>query len=153
MRFVLIDRLLSLEPGHRATARVMFPPTLEIFEDHYPNLPIVPGTLMTEAMGQTAGWLIASTLQFRRWPLLSMIDQAKFYRFVRPGEVVITDAVIHSSHPDDFEVHAEAHIDGKRVARARLLFHAEKRSHESPGDLAFDRWAHDTFVRLGGDAL
>ena len=149
MRFALVDRLLSIEPGHRPTARVVFPPTLEIFEDHFPGQPIVPGTLLTEGMGQTAGWLITEMLAFRRWPLLTTIDQAKFYRIVRPGEEIVMTATIGSAREAAFEAHVEAHVDGRRVARARLLFQVVELS----GGTSDAGWIREAFAQVGGDAL
>ena len=86
MRFVLIDRILELEPGRRAVATVRFDAAHDVFADHFPGMPIVPGVLVTEAMGQTGGWLLAATHGFESWPLLVMISNAKFRRLVRPDE-------------------------------------------------------------------
>ena len=149
-RFVLVDSLESVEVGRRATGCVVFPRELEIFEDHFPGHPIVPGTLLTEAMGQTAGWLLACTLRFERWPLLATIDQAKFYRRVLPGESIVLDAVIQSSRADAFELQTEARVNGRRVARARLLFRAERFADAEPEARALEQWARDTFARLTG---
>ena len=151
MRFVLVDRLLSVESGRRATACTVFPRDLEIFADHFPGRPIVPGTLLTEAMGQTAGWLLVSTLQFRQWPLLTTIDQAKFYRLVVPGAEIVIDAAMQSSRPEDFELQAEARVGGQRVARARFLFRADHLSADDPDARTLERWARQTFARLTGD--
>jgi 3-hydroxyacyl-[acyl-carrier-protein] dehydratase len=150
MRFVLIDRLLAVEAGRRATACKVFPRELEIFEDHFPGHPVVPGTLITEAMGQTGGWLLASTLEFRQWPVLTAIDQAKFYAFVLPGEKVVFEATIRSSRLEDFELTADARVGDRRVARARFLFRAEQLSADRPDAQALERWARQTFARLTG---
>ena len=91
MRFVLVDRLVELEPGKRAVARKTFHPDDEVFADHFPGFPVVPGVLITEAMGQTAGWLLIATLGFARFPLLTLIDSAKFRRLVVPGDEIASD--------------------------------------------------------------
>ena len=148
MRFVLVDRLLSVEPGKRATASMVFPPDLPIFADHFPGRPIVPGTLVTEAMGQTGGWLLVSTLGFRQWPLLTMIDQAKFYKFVLPGDELLMEATIQASRAEDFEVLAEARVDAQRVARARFLFRVEPLLREGDTTQALEEWARQTYARL-----
>ena len=69
MRFVLVDRFLSVEPGRSATALKTFPPDDPVFDDHFPGLPVVPGVLLTEAMGQAAGWALAEPVTdiLRKW--------------------------------------------------------------------------------------
>ena len=66
MRFVLVDRFLSVEPGRAATALKTFRPEDPVFADHFPGFPVVPGVLLTEAMGQTAGWAARRAARPRR---------------------------------------------------------------------------------------
>lgn len=154
MGFVLIERLVEITPGTRARAVACFSPDDDLFADHFPGRPIVPGVLLAEAMGQTGGWLIAATLGFTRWPLLTMIDQAKFRRLVRPGEAIQLTATLRSSRRErDFEVTGAAEVDGQRVASARFLFRAFTFEMAAGEGDAFERWARDTFTRLGGDIL
>jgi len=153
MRFVLIDRLLELEPGRRAAAVKTFLPGEEFFRDHFPGFPVVPGSLLLEAMGQTGGWLLAATLQFARWPLLNMVDNAKFRRFVRPGEEIRIDASIRSKKESSFELMSEASVAGERVAGARFLFHAFSPQLAAGDTDAFAVWTRRTFESLGGPAL
>lgn len=153
MRFVLIDRIVALEPGVRAVAVKTFPAEENLFEDHFPGFPVVPGTLLTEAMGQTGGWLLAATHGFSRWPLLNMIASAKFRRFVRPGEEIVLEAVVASAREESFEVRAQAAVAGSRVADARLFFHGFSPA-TLPGEPAsFEAWARETFQQLGGESL
>ena len=86
MRFVLLKELHELVPGESVTATQVFSPDDEYLADHFPGFPVVPGTLITEALSQAGGWLIAATLGFARWPVLNMVEKAKFRRFLRPGE-------------------------------------------------------------------
>ena len=153
LRFVLIDRLLALEPGKRASARADFSHAGDVLEDHFPGRPIIPGVLLTEAMAQTAGWLLASTLGFGRWPLLVMIDRAKFRRVVEPGEDLRLGAEIRSMHADDFAVDTEVRIGEELVADARLMFHAFDFALAGPDHERFEQWAHRIFLDIGGPQL
>lgn len=148
MRFVLIDRFLELEPGRRAVARKVFRPEEEVFLDHFPGLPVVPGVLLTEAMGQTAGWLLASGYGFERWPLLVMVEKAKFRRLVRPGEELVLSATVARRGEDDFEARTEAGAGGERVADARLLFHVFDLPADAPLRESLARWGRSTFASL-----
>jgi 3-hydroxyacyl-[acyl-carrier-protein] dehydratase len=153
MKFVLIDRLLELEPGRRAAAVKTFLPEEEIFRDHFPGFAVVPGSLLLEAMGQTCGWLLAGTLEFTRWPLVNMVDNAKFRRLVRPGEEIRIEASIRSMKESDFELTAEASVGAERAAGARFLFHAFSPALAESGGGAFAAWTRRTFESLGGMEL
>jgi 3-hydroxyacyl-[acyl-carrier-protein] dehydratase len=148
MHFVFIDRLTHLVPGQSATAEMVFSPALELFADHFPGRPLVPGVLLTESMNQTAGWLIMATTGFATLPMVARIDRASFRRPVRPGETLIVDATLRASTASAHEVMATVRVDGDVVADARLLFH----STPFTGAEAAAPWVHDTFVRLGGPA-
>lgn len=124
MRFVLIDALLELEPGSHAVARTSFSRDDDLFADHFPGRPIVPGVLLTEAMSQTGGWLLAATLQFTGWPLLVLIERAKFRRLVSPGDEIELRARLRSTQGENYAIDVEARVGANLVATARLLFHA-----------------------------
>ena len=153
MRFVLIDRLLELEPGKRAVARKTFPPTLDVLADHFPGHPLIPGVLITEAMAQTAGWLLAATLGFDRWPLLCMIHNTKFRRPVEPGEELRLTAEIRSMHAEDYAVDIEVRVADTLVAGGRLMFHAFDFALATEDRSSFEQWSHQVFSDLGGPEL
>jgi 3-hydroxyacyl-[acyl-carrier-protein] dehydratase len=151
VQFILIRELRSIEPGVRAEALASFPPGDPVFEDHFPGFAIVPGTLLTEAMGQTGGWLIAASLDFRRWPLLTMVERAKFRKLVLPGEEICIEARLRSERHDDFQVDATARVGPSRVADARLVFHTFDFSAASVDAGRMTQWARSVFRQLGGD--
>ena len=153
MRFVFVDRLVALEPGKRAVGRKTFHPDDEMFADHFPGFPVVPGVLITEAMAQTAGWLLVATLGFARFPLLTLIDRAKFRRHAFPGDEIELTAAVESMRPDDFQVAVRAQSAGQRIADARLWFHAFDRTLPDDGTGRFERWARTTFRDIGGETL
>ncbi len=137
MRFVLVDQFLSVEPGRGATALKTFRPEDPVFADHFPGLPVVPGVLLTEAMGQTAGWALATRLGPDRFPLLTMVERAKFRRLVRPGEEVRLEAELEETRGRTWAARTRASVGGERAAEARLVFHAVARP---PGVTGFDAW-------------
>ena len=153
MRFVLIDKLIELEVGRRAVARMTFLQDEDVFLDHFPGFAVVPGSLITEAMGQAAGWLLASTLEFTSWPLLTMIDHAKFRRLVVPGDELRITVDLRSARDRDFEVAASASVGDARVADARLLFHAFDFRLPDGDRHRFMAWGREVFRQLGGEDL
>ena len=153
MRFVLVDRLEVIEPGRRAVGEKVFRASEEFFSDHFPGHPIVPGVLVTEAMGQVGGWLLAAGSGFTRWPLLSLVDRAAFHRPVRPDEPIRLEAEVRAVRGDDAEVRTVARVGDEKVAEARLLFHLLDPSTQPLARAAeFRRWTDETFRKLTASA-
>lgn len=141
MRFVLVSRFLAVDPGRSASAAIRFDPDDEVFADHFPGMPLVPGVLLVEAMGQAAGGMLVPTVGDGRWPLLVMIEQAKFRRLVRPGEEVRLEAKLLSSRGAAARVRAAASVGGHRAAEATLVFHAVPLPEDADDRTAFNAWA------------
>ena len=110
MRFVLVDQFLSVEPGRGVTARKTFRPEDPVFADHFPGFPIVPGVLLTESMGQAAGWAIATKVGPDRFPLLMMVERAKFRRLVRPGDEIRLEADLEETREDVWTARTRASV-------------------------------------------
>ncbi len=146
---MLIDRLLELEPGRRAVGSKTFDAGEEFLRDHFPGVPLVPGVLITEAMGQTAGWLLLATRDFACFPLLVGIERAKFRRRVRPGEPLRLEAILESSQATAWAVRGRAEVEGVTVAESRLYFQA----FEGERSAELLAWAQSTYEALGGPAL
>ena len=58
MRFYLIDRITNIEIGKTVSGIKCWTITDEIFTEHFPGFPVVPGVLLTESMSQLLGYLI-----------------------------------------------------------------------------------------------
>lgn len=123
MRFILIDRILEIDPGRSALATKTFSPDDEIFRDHFPGIPIVPGSLIVEAMTQTAGSMIVAGRGTDSWPLLVMIQSAKFRSAALPGEEIVIAAELESDRGFEVRVRASARVADRRIAETRLVLH------------------------------
>ncbi|MGH9534004.1 MAG: 3-hydroxyacyl-ACP dehydratase FabZ family protein [Terriglobales bacterium] len=125
MRFLLIDRILELEPGRHAVG--VKNPSLgeDYFADHFPGFPVVPGVLLVEAMAQLAGRLIAYTVRAESGevvlPVLLGVSQARFRRFVRPGDRVVIRAELVGLTDGGGRCKAEARVEEQLVAGAEVL--------------------------------
>ena len=122
MRFILVDQILNLEPGKSATAEKTFSPDEELFLDHFPGFPVVPGVLLTEMMGQTAAKCLDCDNSGRGKAILASIRKADFRSWVKPGETVSMSAEIQSNLPKLAKAVCTAQVDGKKIASAELLF-------------------------------
>ena len=97
MRFLLVDEILELVPGQHIRATKTMDPGEELFEDHFPGFPVVPGVLLTEMMAQAAGKCLAAEDAGRGRPMLAKITSASFREWVTPGQVCAIEAWIRSS--------------------------------------------------------
>lgn len=148
MRFVLLDEILELEPGRRALARKVFPPDDDYLADHFPGFPVVPGVLLTEAIGQTGGWLILHHLAFARLVLLVMVQHAKFRQIVLPGQEVQLEAELETAGEVDFVARGRARVGRRTVAEARLVYRAFPLPRDPEVAAGLTEWARTTWARL-----
>ena len=79
MRFSLVDRILTLEPGKSITAVKNLSLAEEYLADHFPGFPVMPGVLMIEALVQAGGWLLRETEGFKYSTIL--LNEAKAVKF------------------------------------------------------------------------
>ena len=122
MRFQLVDRILHLEPGVNAEAEKSLPASEELFLDHFPGFPVVPGVLLIEMMGQTA----AKALNAQRLPrgnaMLGEVRSARFRQWVKPGELIHLKAQIERNQAEFALAKCQALVNQKKVGSAELLF-------------------------------
>ena len=85
LRWLLIDKIVNCEPGVSASGIKVFDPGEELFLDHFPGYPIVPGVLQIEMIAQLAGKCVALSRP-GILPVLGTVKGAKFYAQIKPGE-------------------------------------------------------------------
>jgi 3-hydroxyacyl-[acyl-carrier-protein] dehydratase len=86
MRFVLVDRILDLQPGQSLVAVKNLTLAEEYLADHFPGFPVMPGVLMLEALTQAGAWLIRDTEDFAHSVIvLKQAKTIKYGSFVEPG--------------------------------------------------------------------
>ena len=121
--FILVDRVLELEPGDNIRALKNVSVNEPFFLGHFPDKPIMPGVLIVEGMVQTGGLLLAEemTPQMRSQVCFSGVDQARFRIPVIPGDQLIFEVKIVRRRSNVVKMSAKAYVDNNRVAEAKLL--------------------------------
>jgi 3-hydroxyacyl-[acyl-carrier-protein] dehydratase len=122
VRFILVDRILALEPGKSIRAEKTLAPDEELFRDHFPGFPVVPGVLLTEMMAQAAGKCLDAERRSRGKPMLAQIRTASFREWVRPGETAEIVATVLGSQHDVATARCHVEVAGRKVCSADLLF-------------------------------
>lgn len=90
MRFCLLDRICSLEPGVELTAVKNVSLAEEYLADHFPEFPVLPGVFMLEAATQAAAWLVRISEEYAHSMIvLQEAKSVKFTDFVTPGNTLL----------------------------------------------------------------
>ncbi|BDQ36438.1 3-hydroxyacyl-[acyl-carrier-protein] dehydratase FabZ [Pseudodesulfovibrio nedwellii] len=87
--FLLVDRVLELEPGVRLKAIKNVTMNEEYFQGHFPNMPVMPGVLQLEALAQAGGILVINSIDEPLGDkvfLFTGLNKVKFRRPVVPGD-------------------------------------------------------------------
>ena len=122
MRFLFIDRIVSLVPGQSVVATRTVPVDDDYFQDHFPGFPVLPGVLVTETMGQAAAKCLDAQGLPRGKAMLARILSASFRQWVRPGDKLRLSATIVSNEDRFATAACEAEVGGRAVAQAKLFF-------------------------------
>jgi 3-hydroxyacyl-[acyl-carrier-protein] dehydratase len=95
--FLFVDRIVERAPD-RVTTEWRVPADFFAFRGHYPGYPLLPGVLISEFAFQSAACLFASgadpAVRSDKVPVLTRIEDARFRRVVKPGEVLRADVEV-----------------------------------------------------------
>ncbi|MDQ3369484.1 MAG: beta-hydroxyacyl-ACP dehydratase [Myxococcota bacterium] len=126
MRYILLDRITLLAPPELARGIKCVSLSDDVFADHFPGHPVLPGALIIEALAQLAGVLLEATMRGRGrhdlHAILTMADRAKFRQVVRPGDRLDLEARVERVSEDGGQAQTFARVDGKLASEAQLSF-------------------------------
>ncbi len=118
-RWTNLDRIVSIEPGQRATALRNVPNTLAIFDTHFPRFPVLPGVLILGSLGSLACQLLEPDTP-GHWRFVGA-DRVGFRHFVRPGDQLELTVELKERTDTEAVLSGEAKVDELLVTRARRL--------------------------------
>jgi 3-hydroxyacyl-[acyl-carrier-protein] dehydratase len=122
--FLLVDRIIEVESGKRIVGLKNVTFNEPFFPGHFPGRPIMPGVLIVEAMAQTAGILVFSSLpreQFKTPVYFLGIDNVRFRKPVIPGDQLRLELEITKHRQSIWGFKGKASVEGNLVAEAELL--------------------------------
>lgn len=120
--FLLIDRVVEIERGRRIVAIKNVTINEPFFQGHFPNIPIMPGVLVVEAMAQAGCILLLTEVADRERKLVVFtgIESAKFRKQITPGDQLRIEVDVLSFRPRQGRMEGKAYVDGKLACEATL---------------------------------
>ena len=131
--FLLVDRVIELEPNKRVLAYKNVSCNEPFFNGHFPGHPVMPGVLVVEALAQAGGLLtqLSARAAAAEAPVpggvsdklyyLVKIDGAKFSRMVVPGDRLELEVVLKRTIRNMALYSGIARVDGEQAACADIL--------------------------------
>jgi beta-hydroxyacyl-ACP dehydratase FabZ len=121
--FLLVDRILSREPGRRITGIKNVTFNEPFFQGHFPDHPVMPGVLIVEAMAQVGAILLLGEMPDRHRKLVYFagIDGAKFRRPVVPGDQLRFEVEVVKLRSRSARLRGEAWVGDALAAEAELF--------------------------------
>lgn len=121
--FLLVDRVLELEPGRRIVAIKNVTMNEPQFTGHWPENPIMPGVLILEAMAQAGGIMLLCLDDDRhKTPFFGGVDEVRWRRQVRPGDQLVLEAVLERRKGNIGKARTSARVDGEVVCEGVFTF-------------------------------
>ena len=121
--FLLVDRIVELDPGKRVVGIKNVSMNEPFFVGHFPNFPVMPGVLIVEAMAQTGGILALCEGQDQsdKLVLFGSIEKARFRRPVVPGDQLRMEVSLLSRKTSFMRMEGKAYVDGELAAEATMM--------------------------------
>lgn len=123
--FLLVDRVISCEPGKNISALKNVSMNEPFFSGHFPHYPVMPGVLIIEALAQAAAILTLRTANLTTNDdslyYFVGIDGARFKKPVQPGDQLILKATILRERIGIWKYAVQAEVDGRVVTEAELM--------------------------------
>ena len=122
MQFVLVDRILELNPGRRIVAIKNLTLGEEYLQDHFPGFPVLPGVLMLETMVQAGAWLIRVTEDYRHSIIaLKSVKALRYGNFVSPGEQLVLQVDVKSQKDGETTLQGKGTVGPTSVVSGRIV--------------------------------
>jgi len=139
MRFILIDKVISLEPGRQIKTVKSVSLAEEYLADHFPTFPVLPGVLLLQGLIESASWLVRETENFAHsMILLEQARNVKYKSFLAPGGRIeyTVEAKTIQENVSSFSGFGES--ENERIVEANLGLRHFNLADEDPTMAAVD---------------
>jgi 3-hydroxyacyl-[acyl-carrier-protein] dehydratase len=121
--FLLIDRIVELEPGQRAVGEKLVSINEPFFQGHFPGYPLMPGVLQIEALAQTGCVAALSLPEYKhKLAVFAGMDSVRFKRQVVPGDTLRLEVQLDRLRRNIGRGKGVATVGGQVACEAELLF-------------------------------
>jgi len=120
--FILVDRVLELEPDRRIVGIKNVTINEPFFQGHFPGRPVMPGVLILEAMAQVGGLLAFKSMGPSKRPVvyLTGVDGAKFRKPVVPGDRLRFEIDVVKKRAPFWKMQGKAFVETELVCEAEV---------------------------------
>lgn len=121
--FLLVDRILSFEDRSHIIGIKNVTINDPFFQGHFPNNPVMPGTMIVEALAQTGAILLLKDPEYSgRYTFFHAIKMVSFHDAVHPGDQLRLEMEIQKIKENQVVMSGRAVVDGKVVAEGEFEF-------------------------------
>lgn len=122
--FLMIDKILDVEPKVYAVGVKNVSHNEPIFQGHFPDDNIFPGAMLIEALAQMTGIMYAySDIEDSKSKIgyLAGVNKIRLYKIIRPGDQIILKSENVNSWDNIIEARVTAYVDNELVAKGTIL--------------------------------
>lgn len=122
MRFILIDRVLNIEPARSIRTVKTVSLAEEYLADHFPSFPVLPGVLLLQGLVESASWLVRVSEGFAHsMILLESVRNVRYKSFLSPGSQVEYNVTAERLSEDVSSFTGEGVSSGQSIVEGRFV--------------------------------
>lgn len=121
--FLLVDKVIEIKKGRSIIALKNVTYNEPFFQGHFPDLKVMPGVLVMEAIAQAGGILLYYSIPDpeNKFVFLSKIDKAKFRKPIVPGDQIRIEVDMLKLKNRICQIRGKAMVEGEVAAEGEIL--------------------------------